>query len=288
MLDSGVAFPYSKIQGGQRLGVGGGDEKRIGIDLRRFAQLLHAEPAFVDNFAAVDEGKGHAGDAELLHAVFHECFQGRDARSVERMGLPASERFALVSLRAQAADRERELRAALLVGGLGRIDDDHRPRGAGARRRRVNDRALVGRSLVLVGVPLFPAVARRFRRGDLERAFRIGTIGGPRGGDRGVGVRRLHVDDRQARVGLGRLEEDHVGTRLQAPVRRRGECHTGRRGARLVGRKEGKARAEEEGEDRSFHVSSSAPSRIPCGSSAARRCRHTRDTPTCACCTRIR
>src|SRR6185312_3695253 len=87
-----------ELQGRHRLGVGGGDEERVGIDRIEFAERLHAQAALVDDLAAVDQAEADARDVELLHDVLREVLEQGDAFGVERMGFAAGKLLALYPL----------------------------------------------------------------------------------------------------------------------------------------------------------------------------------------------
>ena len=219
-----------------RLGVGRRDEERIGVDLVRFAQLLHSETALEDDFPAVDQTEADAGHAELLHPAGDEVLHHGDPLFVQRMRLLPGEALALIALWTQARHAQSELSRALLERRVGRVDQDRDPVRVRPPRLTEDGRALVRRRLVLVELPLLPAVQRSLRLHELQRTLRLGAIGGPGGGDRGVGVLRARdVHDHEMRIGLRRLQHDHRSAGRHGPARRNRERRAGGRRSRAVG-----------------------------------------------------
>ena len=169
----------------------------VSVHRFRLAQCLHAKTTLKDNLAAVDEAEANARDAELLHGVLDEVLEQGDAFGVQWPGFLPAEHLALISLRAQAADRQREARDAFLKGRAGRFDDRDGPILAGPPGQRVDHRPLIGRGLIIVDVPLVPAILGRLRRRDSERPVCARTVACPAGSDRGRGIRGSDVDQRQ-------------------------------------------------------------------------------------------
>ena len=109
------------------LGVGRGDEERVGVHLLRLPELADAEAALPHHLSPVDEGEADAGHAELVHRRLDECLEGLDAGRVERMSLAAGEGFPRIAPGPEAADHQTGGGEALLEGGLGPVEHHHRP-----------------------------------------------------------------------------------------------------------------------------------------------------------------
>ncbi len=223
-------------QGRHCLGVGGGDEERVGVDRIGLAQRPHAKAAFEDDLAAVDQGQPDPRDFELPHGVLQEILEQRDPFGVQRMGLAACEPLARITLGPQASDRERKGRTASLEGRLRRLDDDDRPVARRAPCQRIDDGLLVGRRFIGIDVALFPAVVGRLVGPDLERPFGVGTIARPTPPP----SRRRHRPPAHRpaplRVGLRRLEDGLVRRRSDPPTDRCREGGAVRRDERGVDR----------------------------------------------------
>ena len=87
IVPSELAFvgQFRQQQRRHTLGVGGDHEQRIGVDWRGLAQFAHAEAAFEDDLAAIDERDRTSRHAQLLHRRLHERLQRRDPRRIKRM-----------------------------------------------------------------------------------------------------------------------------------------------------------------------------------------------------------
>ncbi len=202
---------------------------RVGL-----AQLLDAEAARPDRLAAVDEGEAHTGHVEHLHSAGHEVLEGREPLLVQRVRFLPGEGLALVALGPEALQGQTDRPASLFEGRLGPVEENHRPGVPGAPGHGLDHGPLIGRRLVLVDLPLLPAVPSRLGCRELQRPFEGGPVGGPPRGDRGVGVFRLHVDDHHVRVRLRRIEDDHRALRRHRPSGGNHESGAGRSGARRV------------------------------------------------------
>jgi hypothetical protein len=154
------------------------------------------------------------GCVEALHAVRHERAQGLDTLLVERVRLLAREGLLAVALGTQAAEREPGGAAALFGGGLRALHRDHGPGLARAPGVGSDRELLVRRGLVVVGLAFFPAVARRLRLRDAERAIETGRNAAQPAAAARVGVLGVDVHDRDLEVFLG-----GASTTMFAPVR---------------------------------------------------------------------
>ena len=206
------------------LGVGRGDEERIGVDLVRFAELLHPEAALEDDLPAIDQAEADARHTELLHPAGDEVLHLSDPLLIQGMRLLPGEALALIPPGTKAQRGQAELRATLLERRVRGVDENRNPGRLRSPRLTEDGRALVGRSLVLVELPLLPAVLGGLRLNDLQRTLRVRAIGGPGGGDRRIGILRSgDVDDHEMRIGLRRIQHDHGAACRHGPLRRKHE-----------------------------------------------------------------
>ena len=189
----------------------------------RLAKFADSKSALVNDLAVIDECDSDAGDVELLHRVLDERSELRDPRSIERMGLAPSEGFALVAFRAQAFEDDTDGSVPLLDGGLRAFENHDCPVGSGAICISTHYDSFIGRSLVVKRLAFVPAFARRLRCHQLDRALRIGFVGGPRCGHCRFRVGRLGIDDHDVSVRFGRFENHHVRRRHDGPSGRNDE-----------------------------------------------------------------
>src|SRR5436190_118668 len=175
IADAGVASRYSKSHSMSCRGI------PVHAQMRCFTStwlVVAASPSL------------NAGYTELLHPAGDEVLHHGDPLLVQRVRLLPGEALALIALWTQARHAQSELRRALLERRVGRVDQDRDPVRVRPPRLTEDGRALVRRRLVLVELPLLPAVQRSLRLHELQRTLRLGAIGGPGGGDRGVRVLR--------------------------------------------------------------------------------------------------
>ena len=98
------------------------------------------------------------------------------------------------------------------------------------RARRERPSPLVGRGLVLDSARSSQPLSARLRHGELERPLRLGPIGGPRRGDRRVGVLRPRTSTSTRCESASGGSRITTGTpRPQRPARRHREGRPGRR-----------------------------------------------------------
>src|ERR1700733_1463235 len=114
---------------------------------------------------------------------------------IERLRLAAGKRLALVSLRTQALEDQRNRSAALFKRRLAGVDNENSPRTAGTRRNCLHERAFVRRGFVVKPLPSFPAVPSRTWRDQPERSLTPRFIRSPSGRDCGRSIGGRGIDD---------------------------------------------------------------------------------------------
>ncbi len=94
------------------------------VDLLRLREVADAEAGREDDLAVLDQSDGNAGYTQLIPRALDERREVRDARCVERTGRPAGKGLAMIALRKEAAEDERDLCEALFRRGLRHVDDE--------------------------------------------------------------------------------------------------------------------------------------------------------------------
>jgi hypothetical protein len=109
----------------------------------------HADAAFVDDLAVIDEGDSDAGDVQRGGGVADEIHECADARLIQPMSGAAGEALARMAGRPQALQDHAERTRTLLVRGGVAVEDGHGPSLPFATRHRDHGRVLGWRGLVV-------------------------------------------------------------------------------------------------------------------------------------------
>ena len=226
-----LAHQRAQHQRRHGLGVGRDHVEGVAIHRRRLPQLPHAEADGRHHLATLHQANRHARHTQRLLRAFHEGAELLDPRSVQGVRLAPRKRLALIPLGQQAPEDQLHLRQALLACRLRHVVDPHRPLIAVAHRPGDDVAALVRRDLIDVRPLVLPAVLVRTRGLGLQRPLRIRAVGRPGAGHCCVGVGGLHVDQHDARVTLGRLDNRGRSLHRDGPSGRRDERRAGDRRA---------------------------------------------------------
>ena len=89
--------------------------RAVGVDRSRLAELTHAEAPRERDPAVLDDTERYAGDPELLLPRLDETAELRQAGLVQPVRFLSGKRLALIPLRQQAAEDQRDLGAAFLA-----------------------------------------------------------------------------------------------------------------------------------------------------------------------------